>query len=201
MSFFHRPSACPEYENLSPFIFRHNKNVQNSKSKCSKTFFANTWCSGLRAGAPVQAAEISFRSWERTPGQPHPPLTHTGKKEEKHFSFGWLKPTQVRGKRTRKTRSPGNACYAYFNFPSPTPHQKKSSLILWFLYLCLHKNTSELESSVSLIFPSAERICKRAKVDFLRRRFLILVTFRSQTAYHSTFQQNTTFCSQTYNTT
>ena len=82
------------------------------------------WCSGLRAGAPVQAAEISFRSWERTPGQPHPPLTHTGKKEEKHFSFAWLSPTQVRGKRTRKTRNHGNACYAYFNFPSPTPHQK-----------------------------------------------------------------------------
>ena len=198
MSFFHRPSACPEYENLSPFIFRHNKNVQNSKSKCSKTFFANTWCSGLRAGAPVQAAEISFRSWERTPGQPHPPLTHTGKKEEKLFSFGWLSPTQVRGKRTRKTRK---CLLCIFQFSISHTPPKKSSLILWFLYLCLHKNISELESSVSLIFPSAERICKRAKVDFLRRRFLILVTFRSQTAYHSTFQQNTTFCSQTYNTT
>ena len=144
MSFFSQAVSLPRiWEHCTFFIFRHNKNVQNSKSKCSKTFFANTWCSGLRAGAPVQAAEISFRSWERTPGQPHPPLTHTGKKEEKHFSFGCLSPTHVRGKRTRKTRSPGNACYAYFNFPSPTPHQK--NLLLFydfstFVSIKIHRN-------------------------------------------------------------
>ena len=37
-----------------------------------------------------------------------------------------------------------------------------------------------MANSVSLIFSSAERICKRAKVDFLRRRVSILVTFRFQ---------------------
>ena len=45
-----------------------------------------------------------------------------------------------------------------------------------------------MANSVSLIFSSAERICKRAKVDFLRRRVSILVTFpfpESQTAFNS----------------
>ena len=37
-----------------------------------------------------------------------------------------------------------------------------------------------MANSVSLIFSSAERICKRAKVDFLRRRVSILVTFPFQ---------------------
>ena len=40
-------------------------------------------------------------------------------------------------------------------------------------------NDKSVTNSVSLIFSSAERICKRAKVDFLRRRVSILVTFSS----------------------
>ena len=123
---------------------------------------------------------------------------HPHRLERGKTFFFWLAQTHT-GK--RENQEPRKCLQCIFQFSISHTPPKKPSRILWFLYPCLHRNTSELESSVSLIFPSAERICKRAKVDFLRRRFLILVTFRSQTAYHSTFQQNTTFCSQTYNTT
>ena len=51
--------------------------------------------------------------------------------------------------------------------------------------LLVDKEEKIMANLVSLIFSSTERICKQAKVDFLRRRVSILVTFplpHSQTA-------------------